>query len=148
MFALLVACLLTVPCIEVPCVTVAGDSVIVVVAVADNATAQTVAVDSVEVTAHFTPDPTKTQVKRVAKSAGSTSVRFAFPLTLWTPGNTRGGPVSVRLGRIAACTGGVCWSGETMKGSHGAWAWSYLLDATAPAPAEVLKITVTPAALN
>jgi len=129
-------------------VTVAGDSVIVTLSLADNTAAQPVSVDSVEFTVTLTPvGASSTKTVRVAHGSPSTA-SVAYPLTLWAPGQTLGGPVTVRLGRInAACAGGVCWSTIGQYGSGSAWAWGYTLDTQAPNPPENGKLTVS-AGLN
>ena len=126
-------------------VTVAGDSVIVTVAVADNAS-QPVAVDSVrfyiEIDRGVIGGITDTMTATEAHTAGTTTHRFAYPLSLWGAGQTLGGRVGAMNGRVAAGCGGVCWSGWSYSANPG---WSYTLDATAPDAPSGISAT---AALN
>lgn len=129
-------------------VAFAGDSVIVTVSVADNAVAQTVSVDSVKVTVQLTPIANSSKTQTLPHAA-PTVFRFAYPLSLWAPGQTLGGPIDIRLGHIGAgCAPSACWSGIYTKGSAGAWAWGYLLDNRAPNPAEPGAVTVPSVGLN
>ena len=82
-------------------VTVAGDSVILVVAIADDLGPQPAGVDSLAVAASLGEGAFEL-AQRVAKVAGGpTLVRFAWHLDLWAPGQTRGVQSSARR---AACT--------------------------------------------
>ncbi len=136
----LLSCLITPPSATV---TVAGDSVVLVVAVADNATPQAVSVDSVAARADIGAFGSEL-ARTVVKSAGVTTIRFAWAKANWGANQTRGSTIKVKLGRIAAgCAGGVCWSAETTGPT-----WSYTLDATAPAVPEAGAITVQSVGLN
>ena len=127
-----------------PAAVVAGDSVIVTVTVTDNLAAQPVSVDSVKVSVVLSPIANSTQTLTLPH-ASPTVFRFAYPLSLWAPNQTLGGPVSVWLGHVGSL--GINWSAVKTAGSSGSWAWGYTLDATAPNPAENGTFTIG-AALN
>lgn len=131
-------------------VTVLGDSVIVVATVADNVAPQPVAVDSVELFIDVTviganPPNTNILARRVAK-ASPTVVRFAYPLSMWAPNQTRSGRVCAALGRVNP-EGGIAglWSGYTCAGPA---AWTYTRNLTPPNAPEAGTVTATTAALN
>ena len=92
-------------------VTVAGDSVVIVVAVADNATPQTTTVDSVGIRIDRVNCISCPRSVTVAKVAGVTSARFAYPLSMWTPNQTWSGKIGARLAHVEE--GEVAWSAWT-----------------------------------
>jgi hypothetical protein len=139
--ALVIAALLGSP---TPSVTVAGDSVIVVVALADNAVPQAAGVDVVEFYADIAGGGTANIRKVVvAKAAGVTTGRLAWPLSAWTANQTRGGQIGARLGNTEGVV--TAWSDWTFSA---AGAWSYTREVPAPAAPEVDKVTLQSAGLN
>jgi len=121
------------------CAPVAGDSVVINVALADNTTPQVVAVDSVEFYIEITAiGQTSIRKQKVAKQAGTTTARFAYALSVWSVGQTRSGLVGARLGNAAG------WSDWTFTGAN---SWSYTRSGPPAAP-ESGKVTVESVELN
>jgi hypothetical protein len=125
-------------------VTVAGDSVVVVVALADNAAPQAVGVDVVEFYADIAGGGTAGIRKVVvAKQAGTTTGRMAWPLSGWTANQTKSGQIGARLGNVEGAV--TAWSDWTFSA---AGAWSYTREVPAPSAPEVDKVTLQSAGLN
>ena len=126
-------------------VTVAGDSVILVVAIADDLGPQPAGVDSLAVAASLGEGAFEL-AQRVAKVAGGpTLVRFAWHLDLWAPGQTRGSDIRVQAGNAdALCPGGVCWIAPETVGP----AWSYTRLALVPNAPPASAVTVESVGLN
>ena len=141
MLTLFAACVLTV--CPTYTVTVAGDSVVLTVAIADDLGSQPVSVDSLLVRADIGAFGSEL-VARVAKVAGEVTVaRLAWDKAHWAPNQTRGSAIRVTAGHVGDCAGGVCWGPET-EGP----AWSYFRDATAPVAIPAEAITVQSVGLN
>lgn len=125
-------------------VAVAGDSVIVTVAVADNAAAQPSSVDSVGVYIEITGlGASSIRTATEAHVAGGTMHRFAYPLSLWTPGQTRSGIVGARLGHTDGTA--AVWSEWVYTTAP---TWSYTRGAVAPNPPEAGTVSAATATLN
>ena len=123
-------------------VAVAGDSVVITVALVNNATPQTVTIDSVgfyvDRTGCFSCPMTQTLVKQ----AGTTTARFAYPLSAWGPNATLGGAVKVRLAQVEAPV--TAWSAYTTF----APGWSYTRTVPTPAVPDANAISVPAVGLN
>ena len=122
-------------CTIMPCVTVAGDSVVIQVALADNASP--VVADSVE---FYIDMASQASIKKavVAKVPGTTTARFAYALTAWSVGQTKGGQIGARY---KAAAGASDWTFSPTN------AWTYTRQALPAAP-EADKLTVQSVGLN
>lgn len=126
-----------------PTVTVGGDSVVVTVSVADNAS-QPVSVDSVGFYIEITgAGSSGIRVASTAHVAGVTTHRFAYPLTLWAPNQTLSGIVGSRLGHVEGAV--VAWSNWVYTTAP---TWSFTRTVPAPNVPAAGTITASPAALN
>ncbi len=126
-----------------PVVTVAGDSVLVTIALTDNATPQAVSVDSVEFYCEITGMVGGGRTKKVAKVAGTTTATLAYALSIWAPNQTKGGKYGARLGHTES--GVTAWSAYTYVTSPG---WSYTRTVAAPDAPETLKVSNPSTSLN
>ena len=126
-----------------PTVAFAGDSVLVTVAVADNAAPQAVTVDSVEFYVEITGLINGSRSKRVAKVPGTTSAVLSYSINTWSPNQTRGGKYGARLGHTES--GVTAWSAWTYVTSPG---WSYTRVIAAPAQPDSTKVTNPSTGLN
>lgn len=128
---------------------VAGDSVIVTVKTVDNATPQPVSVDSVgfyvEIDRGVVGGITDVKTIAVAKIVGTTTGRFAYPLSLWGPNAELHGRVGARYGRTNPEGGATLWSGWTYTSNTG---WSYTRDLRAPNAPEAGKVSTQSVGLN
>lgn len=124
-----------------PSVAVVGDSVIITVSVAANATPQTVAVDSVGIRIDRVNCISCDRAVTVAPGAGVTTARFAYPLSMWAPNQTWSGKIGARLAHVEE--GLVAWSAWTDKSSG----WTYTRTVPAPAAPEAAALSAQ-SALN
>lgn len=120
----------------------AGDSVIITVALIDNAAPQPVSVDSVGFFIDRTGCLSCQKTLTVAKQAGTTTARFAYPLSSWAPNETKTGPVKVRLAHVEAPV--TAWTAYTQL----ATGWSFTRAVPTPAVPDANAISVPTVVLN
>jgi len=129
----------------VPTVTVAGDSVILTVTIAEDIGAQPVTVDSFVVKSGINVFGADVPVRVARAASGPTAVRFAWSKAqVWAPNSSHGGTITVSARYIAPgeCGTGVCWGPDSQTA-----AWTYFRDATAPVAVPASAVTWT-AGLN